>query len=110
MNTKSVLLIGSLLVSITGASGIAFAEGNNVDQSKNVFIERTILGNWKPDVTAISNETPDVAKSLDLFADTVLGKTPRITPAVTVGKPARSETASDTFTTKFQSNYRNVKS
>lgn len=110
MKTKSVLIISSLIFSITGASGIAFAEGNNADQSKNVFIERTILGKWKPDVTAVSNEKPDVAKSLDLFADTVLGKTPRVTPAVKVGKPARSETASDGFTTQFQSTYRNAKS
>lgn len=109
MKTRSVLIISSLLFTITG-SGIAYAEGNNSDTSKNVFIERTILGNWKPEVTSVSNETPDVAKSLDLFANTVLGKTPRITPAVTVGKPARNETASDIFTTKFQSNYRHIKS
>lgn len=109
MKTKSALIISGLLLTITG-SGIAYAEGNSSDTSKNVFIERTILGNWKPEVTSVSNETPDVAKSLDLFANTVLGKTPRITPAVTVGKPARSETASDAFTTKFQSNYRHVKS
>lgn len=109
MNTKSVL-ITSLLFALTGVSSIAFAEGNNLDQSRNVFVDGTILGNWKPAATSVSNDKPDVDKSLDLFSNTVLGKTPRITSAVTVGKPAKTESASDLFTRKFQANYRYSKS
>lgn len=109
MKINSVL-IGGLLFAITAGSNIALADGNNLDQSRNVFVERTILGNWKPAATSVSNETPDVDKSLDLFSNTVLGKTPRITPAVSVGKPGKTETASDLFTRKFQTDYRYTKS
>lgn len=109
MKTKSVL-ISSLLFAITAVSNIAFADGNNLDQSRNVFVEGTILGNWKPAATSVSNETPDVDKSLELFSSTVLGKTPRITPVVADSKPAKTETASELFTRKFQTNYRYTKS
>ena len=109
MKTKSVLL-SSLLFAITGVRSIAFADGNNLDQSRNTFVEGTILGNWKPAATSVSNETPDVDKSLALFSSTVLGKTPRITPAVSDSKPVKTETASDLFTRKFQANYRYTKS
>lgn len=108
MKTKSVL-ISSLLFAITGVSGIAFADGNNPDQSRNTFVEGTILGNWKPAATSVSNETPDVDKSLGAFASTVLGKTPRVTPAID-SKPVKTETASDLFTLKFETNYRYTKS
>jgi hypothetical protein len=76
MKTTSAL-ISSLLFSLTAVSSVAFADGNS--QSGNVFIEGTIQGNWKPAVTSVSNETPDVGKSLDLFLNSALGKTPRIT-------------------------------
>jgi hypothetical protein len=109
MKIKSVL-INSLLFSITAASGIALADGNNLDQSRNTFVYGTIQGNWKPSATSVSNETPDVDKSLGAFASTVLGKTPRITPAVSDSKPVKTETASDLFTRKFQANYRYTKS
>ncbi|OAJ69447.1 hypothetical protein A7976_04270 [Methylobacillus sp. MM3] len=109
MKIKSVL-INSLLFSITAASGIALADGNNLDQSRNTFVYGTIQGNWKPAATSVSNETPDVDKSLGAFASTVLGKTPRITPAVSDSKPVKTETASDLFTRKFQANYRYTKS
>lgn len=109
MKNKSVL-ISSLIFALTAGSNIALAEGNNLDPSRNVFVEGTILGNWKPAATSVSNETPDVDKSLDLFSNTVLGKTPRITPAVSESKPAKTETASDLFTRKFQTNYRYTKS
>jgi hypothetical protein len=109
MNTKSVL-ISSLLFAITGASGIALADGNNPDHSRNTFVEGTILGNWKPAATSVSNETPNVDKSLGAFASTVLGKTPRITPVASDSKPAKTETASDLFTRNFQTNYRHTKS
>jgi hypothetical protein len=103
MKTASVL-ISSLLFSLT-----AVADGNG--QSRNVFIEGTIQGNWKPAVTSVSNETPDVSKSLDLFANSVLGKTPRITPAVTEeSKPGKTDTAAETFTRRFQTHYRYSKS
>jgi hypothetical protein len=108
MKNASVL-ISSLLFSLTAVSSVAFADGNS--QSRNVFIEGTIQGNWKPAVTSVSNETPDVGKSLDLFANSVLGKTPRITPAVAEEiKPGKTETAAETFTSRFQTNYRYSKS
>lgn len=104
MKTASVL-ISSLLYSLTAVSSVAFADGN--DQSRNVFIEGTIQGNWKPAVTSVSNETPDVGKSLDLFLNSALGKTPRITPAVTEeSKPGKTDTAAETFTRRFQTPYR----
>jgi len=109
MKTKSVL-ISSVLVAISAVSNIALAEGNNLDQSRNVFVEGTILGNWKPHSTSVSNVTPDVDKSLALFSDSVLGKTPRITPAVLNSKPAKTEAASDLFTRKFETNYSSSKS
>ena len=108
MKTTSAL-ISSLLFSLTAVSSVAFADGNS--QSGNVFIEGTIQGNWKPAVTSVSNETPDVGKSLDLFANSVLGKTPRITPAVTEeSKPGKTDTAAETFTRRFQTHYRYSKS
>ena len=104
MKTASVL-ISSLLFSLTAVSSVAFAD------SGNVFIEGTIQGNWKPAVTSVSNETPDVGKSLDLFANSVLGKTPRITPAVTEeSKPGKTDTAAETFTRRFQTHYRSSRS
>lgn len=109
MKTKSAL-ISTLLFAITTVSNIAFADGNNIDQSRNIFVEGTILANWKPAVTSVSKETPDVNKSLELFSSSVLGKTPRITPAVTVIESVKTETASDLFTRKFQANYRYTKS
>lgn len=96
MKTKSVL-ISSLLFAITAVSNIAFADGNNLDQSRNVFVEGTILGNWKPAATSVSNETPDVDKSLELFSSTVLGKTPRITPVVADSKPAKTRDSVGAF-------------
>jgi hypothetical protein len=108
MNTKSVL-ISSLLFAITGASGIALADGNNPDQARNTFVEGTLLGHWKPAATSVSNQTPDVDKSLELFSSSVLGKTPRVTPAID-SKPVKTETASDIFTRMFQANYRYTKS
>ena len=108
MKTTSAL-ISSLLFTLTAVSSVALADGNS--QSQNVFIEGTIQGNWKPAVTSVSNETPDVGKSLDLFANSVLGKTPRITPAVTEeSKPKKTDTAAETFTSRFQTNYRYSKS
>ena len=104
MSTKSVL-ISSLFIAITGASGIALADGNTPDQARNTFVEGTLLGHWKPAATSVSNQTPDVDKSLELFSSTVLGKTPRITPAID-SKPVKTETASGLFTRKFQANYR----
>lgn len=108
MKTASVL-ISSLLFSLTAVSSVAFADGNG--QSRNVFLEGTIQGKWQPAVTSISNETPEVGKSLDLFANSVLGKTPRITPAVTEeSKPGKTDTAAETFTRRFQTHYRYSKS
>lgn len=108
MKNASVL-ISSLILSFTAISSVAFADGNN--QSGNVFIEGTLQGNWKPAVTSVSNETPDVSKSLDLFANSVLGKTPRITPAVTEeSKSGKTDTAAETFTRRFQTHYRHSKS
>lgn len=108
MKTTSVL-ISSLFFSITAVSSVALADGNSL--SRNVFIEGTLQGNWKPAATSVSNETPDVAKSLDLFSNSVLGKTPRITPAVTEeSKPGKTDTAEETFTRRFQANYRYSKS
>lgn len=109
MKTKSVL-IGSVLLATAAVSNLAFADGNSVDQSRNVFIDGTILGNWKPAVMSISNETPDVDKSLGVFASMVVGKTPRITPAASYVKSAEAEPASLLFTRQFQSNYRHTKS
>lgn len=107
MKTASAL-ISTLLISLT-ASPVAFADGNSAP--RNAFIEGTIQGNWKPAVTSVSNETPDVGKSLDLFANSVLGKTPRITPAVTEeSKPGKTDTAAETFTRRFQTQYRYSKS
>ena len=108
MKTTSVL-ISSLFFSITAVSSVALADGNSL--SRNVFIEGTLQGNWKPAATSVSNETPDVAKSLDLFSNSVLGKTPRVTPAVTEeSKPGKTDTAEETFTSRFQANYRYSKS
>lgn len=106
MKTASIL-ISSLLYSLTAVSSVAFADGN--DQSRNVFIEGTIQGNWKPAVTSVSNETPDLGKSLDLFLNSALGKTPRITPAVIESKPGKTDTA-EIFTSRFQTQYRHSKS
>ena len=104
MKTTSAL-ISSLLFSLTAVSSVAFADGNS--QSGNVFIEGTIQGNWKPAVTSVSNETPDVGKSLDLFLNSALGKTPRLTPAVTEeSKPGKTDTAAETFIRRFQTHYR----
>jgi len=104
MNIKSTL-IGSLFVSLAAASSVTFADGN-IDAA-HVFIERTLQGNWKPSETAVSNEKPDVSKSLDLFANTVLGKTPRVTPAVT---ETISNSAAETFIRKLQNPYLDSKS
>lgn len=104
MNIKPTL-IGTLFVSLAVTSSMTFADGNI--ESANVFIERTLQGNWKPAETSVSNEKPDVSKSLDLFANTVLGKTPRVTPAVT---ETTSNSAAETFVRKLQNPYRDSKS
>ena len=101
MNIKKTL-IGSLLLSLAATSSVTFA-----DDAAHVFIERTLQGNWKPSETAVSNEKPDVSKSLDLFANTVLGKTPRVTPAVT---ETTSNSAAETFIRKLQNPYLDFKS
>lgn len=103
MKTKTVL-ISSLLFSLSAASSVASADG------ANVFIEGTLQGNWQPAVTSVSSETPHVGKSLDLFLNSALGKTPRITPAVIeTSKPGRTDTA-EIFTSRFQNQYRHSKS
>lgn len=104
MNIKPTL-ISSLFVSLTAISSLAFADGNT--DSAHVFIERTLQGNWKPSETSVSNEKPDVSKSLDLFANTVLGKTPRVTPAAT---ETTSNSTAETFIRKLQNPYRDSKS
>lgn len=104
MNIKPTL-IGSLFLSLTAISSLAFADGNT--DSAHVFIERTLQGNWKPSETSVSNEKPDVSKSLDLFANTILGKTPRVTPAVTETMP---NSTAETFIRKLQNPYLDSKS
>lgn len=102
MKTTS-LIISSLALAVTVASNVALAEDKSVDQSRDVFVARTILGNWKPAVTAVSNEKPSVDSSLGVFSSMVLGKTPRVTEA-TFSKPIGQEIASQLFTRQFLSN------
>lgn len=101
MKTRSIIL-GSLLLAITATSTAAFAEGTSVDQSRDVFVGGTILGQWKPAASAVSNQKPSVDDSLAAFSATVLGKTPRVTDA-TYSKPG-TELASQLFTRRFQIN------
>lgn len=83
MKSRSVL-INSLILAITAGSNIAFANENNLDPSRNVFVERTILGNWKPAATAVSDKTPDVDPN------TAPGKTSGI-PTVPDKQSAKTE-------------------
>lgn len=108
MKTKSVV-ISSVFVAITAASTFASAEDINADHSRDVFVDGTIRGNWKPAASSVSNDTPSVDKSLAVFGGMVLGKTPRVTPE-SDGKLAKNESASQLFTRQFQTNYRLTKS
>jgi fructose-1,6-bisphosphatase len=100
MNIKPTI-IGSLFVSLATISSVTLADGNI--ESADAFIERTLQGNWKPADTSVSNEKPDVSKSLDLFANSIFGKTPRVTSDV---NESVSESAADTFIQKLQNTYR----
>ncbi|MCB5185317.1 hypothetical protein LG201_08880 [Methylobacillus gramineus] len=103
MKTK-VAILSSLIIGIASV-GSALADSANVDQSKNVFIERTVLGHWEPEATAKSNDKPDVDKSLDLFYDAVLDRNARVTPA-TRDDVTKTPPASDILTSQFEAKYR----
>ncbi len=100
----NVAIITSLLLAIASA-GTALADNSNPDQSKNIFVERTLQGHWTPEATATSNDKPDTDKSLDLFYDAVLDRNARVTPA-TQDDVTKTPPASDLLTNQFESKYR----
>ena len=74
---KTKLFLGStLFISILLASNTVTAADNIVDKSRDAFINKTLLANWKPAVTSVSTDKPSVEKSLSSFVDGYLGKTP----------------------------------
>ncbi len=99
-----VAILSTLMLTL-GSVGSAFADSSNPDHSKNIFVERTVLGHWTPEATAKSNDKPDVDKSLDLFYDAVLDRNARITPA-TKDDVTKTPPASDIMTSQFEAKYR----
>ena len=102
MKTK-LFVSSALLLSLAATGTAALAEGYSADKSRDVFINRALLGEWKPAASSVSNETPNVDKSLALFEKTVHGKSERVTEA-THYKPIGTEVATQLFTSQFQKN------
>ena len=80
---------------MAAATTAAFAGGNTVDQSRDVYINHTILGNWSADATSVSNDKPNVDKSLAIFGKTVTGKNERVEG--TTGKVSKTNVVSSVF-------------
>lgn len=102
MQGKTALLT-TLLLTLAAGSSAALAADDQVDRSRDVFVQGTLQGKWQPAASSVSHDQPSVDKSLGVYASMILGKTPRVT-AASVSKPHGTELAAQLFTRQFSSN------
>ncbi|WP_229008783.1 hypothetical protein [Methylophilus sp. Leaf408] len=79
--TSASLLKTTIVASMLAVSSMAIA-ADSTFQSE--FVNKTLLGNWKPQTVSSNDQVKSVDASKDRFMDNILGRFKIITPATKV--------------------------
>jgi len=78
----------AIAIVVLMTSGIASAQADEtLSVDKSTQFANSILGTWQPAPGSVSNDKPDVDKSLGLFASSVLGGAKSLPDAVSNDRP-----------------------